>query len=344
MELVKGTARARVAKNYTVFLFADLRDFSQYTRLHGDEAAYRLVQRFYALVRSKVTRAGGADWKTDGDQILFTFNSAHAAVLAALSVGEAIVAYNGKNPGSPIQAGIGLDAGEPVVAGGDFIGTAVNRAARITAVAKAGQILVTESIRQLAQNVPGVQFADGGVFRLKGFPEPERLYQPRRPGITLANAGSSAFGRILRPGAAIQGRAALAAVACCVGIVVIQARPAATTAAIAGAAQESSRTVVAPVNNTDAPRGVQAIFTDARRYTALVTAIDSTESRTGAGIVVDQGGTAVTAAHTVGNSPVVKVSLGAGRVVPAAVVRVDREADIAVLRLSHGSYDAAEIG
>ena len=171
----KPTQSAR--KAYTAFLFADLRDFTAFTRIRGDEAAYRLVQRFYRLVTTAVAAHGGSQWKREGDQVLLAFPTAFAAVKAAVSVMRATDQHNANNPADLLMVGIGLDVGEPVAAEGDFIGTAVNRTARITALARAGQVLVSEAVYQLASNLPDIAYSDRGQRELRGFESGQQLYE-----------------------------------------------------------------------------------------------------------------------------------------------------------------------
>ncbi len=73
---------------------------------------------------------------------------------------------------------VGLNAGEPIAEDDDLFGTAVNEAARITAAAKGGEILVSNVVRELAKGKDFL-FADRGEASLKGFDEPVRLYEVR---------------------------------------------------------------------------------------------------------------------------------------------------------------------
>ncbi len=83
----------------------------------------------------------------------------------------------------PLHIRIGLNAGEPIAEDdpdgrSDLFGTAVNEAARITATAKGGEILVSNVVRELAKGKDFL-FADRGEANLKGFDEPVRLYEVR---------------------------------------------------------------------------------------------------------------------------------------------------------------------
>ncbi len=78
----------------------------------------------------------------------------------------------------PIRVRVGLNAGEPIAEDDDLFGTAVNEAARITATANGGEILVSNVVRELAKGKDFL-FADIGERQLKGLDEPVRLYEVR---------------------------------------------------------------------------------------------------------------------------------------------------------------------
>ena len=91
---------------------------------------------------------------------------------------KAIAAHNADEPDGAIRVRIGLNAGEPVAEGQDLFGSAVQAAARITAYARPGQILVADVVRQLAAG-KGFAFSNRGRVALKGFPHRFRLHEVR---------------------------------------------------------------------------------------------------------------------------------------------------------------------
>ena len=80
---------------------------------------------------------------------------------------------------------MGLHTGEAHLAGDDYGGFDVNRAARIAAVGHGGQIVLSETTRSLvASALPaGVRVRDLGRHALKDIPAPERLFQLDVPGL-----------------------------------------------------------------------------------------------------------------------------------------------------------------
>ena len=156
------------------FLFADLRGYVGLVESRGAVDASRLLERYRAIVREVVARDGGAEIKTEGDSFYVVLPSASAAVRCGLDLLSAC-----KEPtdgGAAIDVGIGVHAGESVAHQGGFVGSAINIAARICAVAGPGQLLASETIRELTRSIVPAQFVFAGRRQLKGLAEPLALY------------------------------------------------------------------------------------------------------------------------------------------------------------------------
>jgi non-specific serine/threonine protein kinase len=87
--------------------------------------------------------------------------------------------------GVTVRARIGLHTGEPVLTPSGYVGMDVHSAARICAVAWGGQILISQTTRDLVgEDLPeGVGLRDLGAHRLKDLTHPQRLYQVDAPGL-----------------------------------------------------------------------------------------------------------------------------------------------------------------
>jgi class 3 adenylate cyclase len=129
------------------FLFADLRDYTSYVEVHGDRAGAALLERYRSLVRGIVSATGGAEIRTEGDSFYVVFGSVSAAVRAGLAIVDA-AARTAAEP-DPIRVGVGVHAGETTETPEGFVGLAVNIAARLCAQAKAGELVVSETVRGL---------------------------------------------------------------------------------------------------------------------------------------------------------------------------------------------------
>ncbi len=105
---------------------------------------------------------------------MIAFPSARKAVLCAADIQDALARYNETNR-EKIKVRIGINSGEPIKEGEDFIGRTVNLASRIVDQAKGGQIYVSDVVKNLAGEIKGLQYIDKGQHDLKGFTEPQRL-------------------------------------------------------------------------------------------------------------------------------------------------------------------------
>ncbi|MGZ4381309.1 MAG: adenylate/guanylate cyclase domain-containing protein, partial [Gaiellaceae bacterium] len=108
------------------------------------------------------------------------FQRAGDAVRAAIA-GQRALGDHAWPEGAILRVRMGLHTGEPAVEGGAYLGLDVNRAARICAAAHGGQVLLSQTTRELVTR--GVQTEDLGRFSLAGLTEPEHLFQLVVPGM-----------------------------------------------------------------------------------------------------------------------------------------------------------------
>jgi class 3 adenylate cyclase len=157
-----------VAGAYRGFLFADLRGYTAFGEAHGDRAAADLLDAYRALVRDEVARHAGAEIRTEGDSFYVVFASARDAVACGLAIVDAAARYSTQHSDAPLRIGVGINAGETVQRGEAFVGSAVNLAARVCAEARAGEVLVTSTVRDVARGGSTLRFVPRGVRRFKG--------------------------------------------------------------------------------------------------------------------------------------------------------------------------------
>ena len=158
-------------------LFTDMEGSTAITQRLGDARAMELLRTHDTIIRDALKARGGSEVKHTGDGIMASFASVVGAVECAIAIQRAFAEHN-ETAEEPIRVRIGLNAGEPIAEDDDLFGTAVNEAARITATAKGGEILVSNVVRELAKGKDFL-FADRGETSLKGFDEPVRLYEVR---------------------------------------------------------------------------------------------------------------------------------------------------------------------
>ncbi len=101
--------------------------------------------------------------------------SATKALECAIAMQRAFAQHN-ESAEEPIRVRVGLNAGEPIAEEDDLYGTAVNRAARIAALAQGGEILAANVVRELGEGME-FMFGDREETELRGFDDPVRLFE-----------------------------------------------------------------------------------------------------------------------------------------------------------------------
>jgi class 3 adenylate cyclase len=162
----QSTPNADVAQ---AAVFADLCDYTRLTEEYGDEAAAEMAVVLGAIARDIARRHNGRVIKMLGDGAHLHFTNASDAVPAAIDFLARV-----RGSGLPC-ARVGVNAGPMIEADGDYYGRAVNIAARITAQARPGDVLVGEAA--VACQRSGVRFECVGPLQLKGVPHDVTVYR-----------------------------------------------------------------------------------------------------------------------------------------------------------------------
>lgn len=136
------------------------------------------------IIRAAVDARGGEVVRTEGDAVFAAFAEARAATEAAVAAQRAIAAHSWP-PDARVAVRMGLHSGEAHLAGDDYGGFEVNRAARIAAAGHGGQIVLSAATRELVADglQDGVTILDLGRHALRDVPAPEHLYQLEVPGL-----------------------------------------------------------------------------------------------------------------------------------------------------------------
>ena len=167
-----GRTEGTEAVHIRTFLIADVRGYSLFTQVRGDEAAAKLAAKFADIARELVEARGGTLLELRGDEALCVFASAREAIRAAVDAQHRFVEETIEQPELPLTVGIGLDAGEAVPVQGGYRGAALNLAARLCGQARAGEILATREVTHLARRIEGTGYLDRGSLSFKGIPDP----------------------------------------------------------------------------------------------------------------------------------------------------------------------------
>jgi predicted ATPase/class 3 adenylate cyclase/Tfp pilus assembly protein PilF len=147
------------------FLFTDVEGSTRLLHELRDAYADELNEH-RRIARAVFSRHGGVEVDTQGDAFFVAFRRASDALSAARDLTQAL--------DGPIRVRVGVHTGEPLVTEEGYVGIDVHRAARIAAAGHGGQVLVSQSTRDLAATD---DLRDLGRHRLKDLTAPERIYQ-----------------------------------------------------------------------------------------------------------------------------------------------------------------------
>jgi adenylate cyclase len=153
------------------FLFADIAGFTAITEAHGDEEALQLVDDFASAVQTELPRIGGEHVKTVGDALMLRVPDPADAVRLALWVARDAM---GGHQAPSVR--VGGHVGEAVGRGGDYFGTTINIAARVSALARGGEVLVTGKTAALAPDLDGVLYESRGRQVLRNIAAPVEIF------------------------------------------------------------------------------------------------------------------------------------------------------------------------
>jgi adenylate cyclase len=174
------TPASGVDATAATFVFADIAGFTALTEAHGDQQAADLVDEFCRAVRAELPAVAGTHVKTIGDAVMLRIEDPAQAVRLGLRIVHDLMAGHGA-PG----VRVGMHHGPAVERDGDFFGAAVNLAARVSAAAVAGEVLLSARTAALAPAPDGVAYASRGRQVLRNVREPVELVAAIRAGDTV---------------------------------------------------------------------------------------------------------------------------------------------------------------
>ena len=161
-EFLTGARHHEPDRVLATVMFTDIVDSTRRAAAVGDGRWAALISHHDALVRDALERYRGREVKTMGDGFLATFDGPARAIRCAHSISEEV-----RMLGIDVRAG--LHTGECEMTTDDVRGLAVSIAARVSALAGPGEVLVSSTVRDLVAG-SGLAFADRGQHELKGVP------------------------------------------------------------------------------------------------------------------------------------------------------------------------------
>lgn len=185
------------------FLFADLVGYTALAEMEGDDRALEVALLLQRRVRDMLEEHAAEQVKTIGDGLMLHCVEPRAAIMLGLRLVDEL---DGESDFPPIR--VGIHTGPALSSEGDWYGRTVNVAARLCAVAPGGEVMVSESTREAAGAIPGVDWSERELHWLRNVAEPVGTYlvscpeqmsaqvadaQPRKPRGLRWMCGAAAF-------------------------------------------------------------------------------------------------------------------------------------------------------
>ena len=172
------------------FLFSDVEGSTDLLKRLGEGAYATVLEQHRRIVREAFSARDGREIDTQGDAFFYAFARARDAVAAAVSAQRALAGHAWPDD-VEVRVRMGLHTGEPAVGDEGYTGMDVVRAARIAAVGRGGQVLLSETTHALVgPDLPDrVTARPLGEQRLKDVERPEPLHELIIDGVPGSGAG-----------------------------------------------------------------------------------------------------------------------------------------------------------
>lgn len=165
------------------FLFTDVEGSTRLWEEHPDSMGQAVV-RHDAILRESVVACGGQVFKSLGDSIYAVFARPADAVTASLLAQKGL-AEEAWPMSEPLRVRMAIHAGECEQRDDDYFGRPLNRTARLLAIGHGGQVLVSDSVRELVADSLPAQAAliPLGDHRLRDLTQPEKVFGLTHPSL-----------------------------------------------------------------------------------------------------------------------------------------------------------------
>ena len=165
--------RARFKTTTVTLLFSDIEESTNRAEEAGDVMWGDAVQRHFGEVHRIANAHRGIVIKTLGDGAMLAFDSARDAARSAVAIQRSVAK---QHTVEPFKVRVGVHSGDAMAVDGDYLGQTVNKTARIAAAADGGQVLVSDVVRGLVDQTPGLSYGDPIALELKGIPGTHTAY------------------------------------------------------------------------------------------------------------------------------------------------------------------------
>jgi class 3 adenylate cyclase len=168
-EFLTGARSPREADRVlATVLFTDIAGSTERAAQVGDARWRELIAAHHATVRRQLERHRGREIDTAGDGFFAAFDGPARAIRCACAIRDGVRALD-------LHVRAGLHTGECELVDGKVGGIAVHIGSRVASLAEPGEVLVSSTVKDLVAG-SGIDFEDRGEHRLKGIPDPWRLF------------------------------------------------------------------------------------------------------------------------------------------------------------------------
>jgi class 3 adenylate cyclase len=172
--LTPAVSRLSSPDGAVTLMLSDIADAATTAAQLGTERWEQLISDHHLFVERIVALHDGTVVKFERDGFLASFNSAHGGLHAAVELQRTF--SSGENGAQTAMAlRIGLHSGF-VIAGDEPLGRNVVLASRIAAYARAGEILVSSTLKQYTETDPSFRFHARGEHHFKGLLGEHSIY------------------------------------------------------------------------------------------------------------------------------------------------------------------------
>ena len=160
---------AEGTRTLRTFMFSDIVDSTRLSEAMGDATWEPLLRWHDRTLRAEFERWNGEEIKHGGDGFFVAFPDADDAVECAVAIQRDLARHRVEH-GFALDVRIGLHVGEATARDSDYFGSSVTRAARVSAAAGAGEVLVSDDVVAACRRP--VPVAGERTLDLKGIAEP----------------------------------------------------------------------------------------------------------------------------------------------------------------------------
>ncbi len=149
-------------------MLSDIADAAVVESQLGPERWEQLLSDHHLLVERLVAHHDGRVVRVERDGFLASFNSAHGGLHAAVELQRTFSSSEGGSSSSALALRIGVHSGFVISGSDDLLGRNVVLASRIASHARAGEILVSSTLKQYTETDPSFEFEPRGEYHFKG--------------------------------------------------------------------------------------------------------------------------------------------------------------------------------